>query len=118
MENKMTISTKLKIAAAFTTALTIGGITGCSDANRAAMGAWGDESVVLAYSAGKLTHAGISTGKVDSESNSDGYYYNDRCNGETLVEVGGDVNILRHPSGDRLSCEDLPKVEVQTYKFD
>ncbi len=92
-------------------------ITGCSDANRAALGAWGEEAVVLAYSGGKLTYAGISSGKIESESSSDGYYFNDKCKNGVLAEIGGDVNIIRHPMGRTLSCDNLPKVEVPTYKF-
>tara|TARA_R110002126_G_scaffold13118_4_gene56885 strand:+ start:35768 stop:36112 length:345 start_codon:yes stop_codon:yes gene_type:complete len=92
-------------------------ITGCSDAHQAALGAWGEEAVVLAYSGGKLTYAGISSGKVESELSSEGYYFTDKCQNGALAEVGGDVNIIPHPMGKQLNCDNLPKVETPTYKF-
>lgn len=107
---------KLSIAGAFTTAVVLG-LSGCSDANRAAMGAWGDEAVVLSYSGGKLTYAGISSGKIESESSSDGYYFKDKCMGNKLVEIGGDVNILRSPDDQSLDCDRLPKPEVPRYNW-
>jgi hypothetical protein len=117
-DKHMKISNTFTKAAVLSAALLgTGMIAGCSDAQRAAMGAWGEEAVVLAYSGGKLTYAGISTGKIASESNSDGYYFNDKCQNGVLAEIGGDVNIIRHPMGKQLNCDNLPKVETPTYKF-
>lgn len=107
----------MKVSVIGATILAAGVMTGCTDANRAAMAAWGEEAVVLAYSGGELTYAGISTGKIKSEANSDGYYFKDKCKNGKLVEIGGDVNILRHPTGGSLECSKLPEVETPTYNF-
>ena len=103
---------QLKLASVLAAAV---GVSACSDANISALKAWGDEAVVLAYSGGTLTYAGISTGKVDSESSSDGYYFNDKCQGGKLVEVGGDVNIIRPSTETSYSCNKLPAVQVPLY---
>jgi hypothetical protein len=114
----MSITNKFGKAAVLSAALLGAGMmAGCTDAERAAMAAWGEEAIVLSYSGGKLTYAGISSGKIQSESGSDGYYFNDKCTNNSLAEVGGDVNIIRHPNGKTLTCDKLPKLDVQGYKF-
>ena len=76
----------------------IGGLssfTACTDAERAKFGGLGSEHSVSCYSGGKLIYEGISTGKVLSEENSDGYYFTDNSSGK-LMEVSGNCVITRH----------------------
>ena len=68
--------------------------TGCTDATKAKFGGYGDEHRVEMYSGGEKVREWISSGKVQSEANSDGYYFNDKDTG-ALIEVSGDVVITR-----------------------
>lgn len=65
---------------------------GCSNANKAAMSAWGKRHDVRCYSGGKLIFEGYTTGKVENESQSDGYYFQDEKSGK-FVTVSGDCVI-------------------------
>ena len=69
-------------------------LNSCTDATKAKMGGYGDEHKVEMYSGGKLVKEWVATGKVQSESNSDGYYFNDKETGK-LVEVSGDIVITK-----------------------
>jgi hypothetical protein len=69
-------------------------LTSCTDAEKSQWGGLGDKHTVEMYSGGKLVKTWVSTGKVQSSSSSDGYYFRDQecdCN----VEVSGDVVITR-----------------------
>lgn len=83
----------------------------CSDADKAVYNNLGQSAKVKVYSGGKLIYVGVSTGKIENESGSDGYYFNDKCapEGDRLVEVSGQVIITR----DDLSC---PKVREPVYQ--
>ena len=74
--------------------IAIFGMTSCTDANQAKLGSYGKSHKIEMYSGGKKVREWISTGKVSSESNSDGYYFFDRKTGK-LIEVSGDVVITR-----------------------
>lgn len=52
-------------------------LTGCSNANMAAMSAWGKVHKVTCYSGGVLIYQGETTGKIENEQGSDGYYFQD-----------------------------------------
>lgn len=67
-------------------------ISSCTDAGRAKLTNFGNEFKVEMYSGGLLVKTWISSGKVRSENNSDGYYFVDKSTGK-LVEVSGDVVI-------------------------
>lgn len=67
-------------------------LTGCLDSETAKFSGLGKPHHVEMYSGGKKVRDWISTGKVKSESNSDGYYFLDRESGR-LIEVSGDVVI-------------------------
>lgn len=69
-------------------------LASCTDATRAKIGGYGDEFKVEMYSGGKLVRTWTSSGKVQSEQRSDGYYFNDKATGK-LVEVSGDVVITK-----------------------
>ena len=67
-------------------------LVSCSDADRAAFFAYGQKHHVTLYSGGKIVREWHTTGKIENEANSDGYYFNDD---EThkLVAVSGTVVI-------------------------
>ena len=67
---------------------------GCSDAARSQFGAMGSKHRVELYSGGQMVKSWISTGKVVSSENSDGYYFQDEA-GSVNVEVSGSVVITR-----------------------
>ena len=63
----------------------------CTDATRAKLGGYGDTFTVKVVTCDTIiTYK--SSGKVISESSSDGYYFNDAATGK-LVEVSGNVII-------------------------
>lgn len=66
----------------------------CSDASKARLTGYGGEYKVEMFSGGQLVRSWISSGKVQSEHESDGYYFNDKVTGK-LVEVAGDIVITQ-----------------------
>ena len=82
---------KLGIVALFT----IIGMESCTDAERAKIGGYGDSfKVEMINCDGTVARTWISSGKVLSESNSDGYYFNDSETGK-LIEVTGRLVITK-----------------------
>ena len=67
-------------------------LTGCTDGLVAKVSAYGGSASIACYSADLLIYQGQSTGKVQSEANSDGYYFVDRKDGK-LKEVSGNCVI-------------------------
>ena len=67
-------------------------ITGCTDAARGKLSAYGGSANIKCYSGEKLIYEGSSTGKVSSEQNSDGYNFIDKRDGK-LKEVSGNCVI-------------------------
>jgi len=67
---------------------------GCSDAAFASMGSLGESHKITLYSGGKIVREWISTGKIENETSSDGFYFRDKSTGK-LVRVTGDVVIER-----------------------
>lgn len=67
---------------------------GCTSAEWSKVSSYGNEHTVEMYSGGQLVRSWTSTGKVLSETNSDGYYFTDKETGR-LIEVSGDVVITR-----------------------
>jgi hypothetical protein len=65
---------------------------GCTDATRASLGAYGQEHRVRMYNGGVLVAEWISTGKVVTMTESDGWQFMDKASGK-LVRVSGDVII-------------------------
>ena len=65
---------------------------GCTSAERGRLTSYGQSHTVQLYSGGELVREWKSTGKVLTESESDGYYFTD---GETgsQVRVTGDIVI-------------------------
>ena len=69
--------------------------TSCTDASRAKLGGYGDEfKVQMINCDGTVTHEWISSGKVQSEETSDGYYFNDKDTGK-LIEITGRIIITK-----------------------
>jgi hypothetical protein len=70
-------------------------IGGCTDARTAKWGGLGDQhKIELLNCDGTIAREWISTGKVVSEANSDGYYFMDQATGR-LVEVNGSLVITK-----------------------
>jgi hypothetical protein len=70
-----------------------GALAGCSRANRAAMSAWSMEHHIKQYSGDKLIGEWCSTGKINSETHSDGKYFED-LKTKKLVMISGHVVIV------------------------
>lgn len=68
----------------------------CTDAQRGKIGALGDNGKVECWSGGKQIYSGLSTGKISSESNSDGYNFVDSRTGK-FMEVSGNCVITYDP---------------------
>lgn len=69
-----------------------------TDASWSKLESLGNPAHVTCYSGGKLIYDGYSTGKVSSESNSDGYYFRDKKDG-LLKEVSGNCVITYELKG-------------------
>ena len=72
------------------------GAGGCTDAQRGKLGALGEAARVECWSGGKLIYEGVSSGKLSSESNSDGYNFVDAKTGK-FMEVSGNCVITYDP---------------------
>ena len=68
------------------------GILGCTDGSRAKFSAYGGAAKIKCYSGDTLIFEGESTGKINSEANSDGYYFVDKSDNK-LKEVSGNCII-------------------------
>lgn len=69
--------------------------TSCTDARMAKIGGLGDEfKVEMINCDGSVSRTWISTGKVSSEANSDGYYFMEKGTGK-LIEVTGRLVITK-----------------------
>lgn len=80
---------KSKLAILGTGLLATMAFSGCTKARLAKFGSLGDEfKIELLNCAGDVTREWISTGKPQSEANSDGYYFEDKETGK-IVEVSG-----------------------------
>ena len=72
----------------------------CSDAQKARREGRGSEfRIEMLNCDGAVARSWISTGKVRSEQNSDGYYFMDKTTG-LLVEVTGSIIITQIPEVD------------------
>ena len=67
-------------------------LAGCTDAERASWVAFGDPGTIICYSGGVVIYEGKSTGKILTESQSDGWLLQDAATGR-LVRVSGDCVI-------------------------
>ena len=67
-------------------------VSGCSDANKAAIGAWGQKHLITLYSGGKVVGQWESTGMIENEDKGDGRYFKDDKTG-LLVSISGTYTI-------------------------
>jgi len=71
------------------------GSTSCTDAQRSKVGGLGSQfKVEMINCDGSVARTWISSGKVSSEANSDGYYFKDKKSGK-LIEVTGRLIITK-----------------------
>lgn len=67
----------------------IGLCVGCSNANWSAMSAWGQDHCIRFYGCdGKEIARWTSTGKIENESNSNGFYFQDKATGKIVMVDG------------------------------
>lgn len=75
--------------------LLIVSLASCTDATQAKIGGLGDEFKIEVLNCdGSVTHSWVSSGKVQSEANSDGYYFMDKHTNK-LIEVSGNIIITK-----------------------
>ena len=85
---------KLKTIATLFIVIILGGFS-CTDAQRSKIGGFGDEfKVEMINCNGTVARSWISSGKVSSEKDSDGYYFKDKKTGN-LIEVTGMLIITK-----------------------
>ncbi|MCP3684513.1 MAG: hypothetical protein GY861_17750 [bacterium] len=72
----------------YLTIILFAGLAGCTDAVWDKTFSLGEGRKIECYSGGKLIYSGVSTGKIQSEQSSDGYFFRDRDTGK-LMEVSG-----------------------------
>jgi hypothetical protein len=61
---------------------------GCSDGEMAKLSAIGKAGEITCFSGGEIIYHGISTGKIGTESESDGWYFQEQGSGK-LIRVSG-----------------------------
>ncbi len=66
----------------------------CTDSTQAKLSGYGSKYKVEFVSGGQIVRTYVSTGKVQSEDKSDGYYFMDSSTGQ-LVEMSGDIIITK-----------------------
>ena len=67
-------------------------IGACTDATRSAIAEYGSSARIVCHSGGKVIYDGCSTGKILSETNSDGWLFRD-AETKRLVSVSGECLI-------------------------
>lgn len=67
-------------------------LAGCTDARKAKFTALGSAGEITCYSGGSVIYKGRSTGKIETEEQSDGWYFQDAQEGK-LIRVSGDCVI-------------------------
>ena len=67
---------------------------GCSNAEKAKIGSWGEKHRITLYSGGQKIGEWTCTGRVENEESSDGFFFLDDKTGK-LVRVGGTIVIER-----------------------
>ena len=67
-------------------------LSGCTDASRAQISALGTGGSITCYSGGVVIYTGEATGRIASESQSDGWFLKEKSTGN-LIRVSGDCVI-------------------------
>ena len=68
-------------------------LAGCTNADIAQIGAYGSPADIKCFSGGTIIYQGKSTGKVSTEKQSDGWYFQDAATGK-LVRISGSCVIV------------------------
>jgi len=68
------------------------GLLGCSKAQRASICAIGSKHRITLYNGGIAVRSWVSSGVIENEERSDGYYFQDDATGK-LIRVSGDIVI-------------------------
>ena len=90
----MEINKKLLIiSASFLITLSL---SGCSRASLAQLSNTGEDGIITCYSGGKVIYQGESTGKVQNEDKSDGYYFEEKGT-DDMIETNSQC-IIRYKS--------------------
>jgi len=63
-------------------------VTGCTDVERASWSAYGDSGEITCYSGGEIVYQGVSTGRIGTVNNSDGWEFKDSVTGK-FVRISG-----------------------------
>lgn len=66
--------------------------TACTDAGLKQLTTYGSSAEIVCYSGGKEIYRGTSTGKVKTETQSDGWFFSEAGTGK-LIRVSGDCVI-------------------------
>lgn len=69
--------------------LALATLVGCTQAQCSQVTSYGSKAKIECYSGGKLVYSGISTGKVSTEGNSDGWFFREEGTGD-LIRVSAD----------------------------
>lgn len=67
-------------------------VASCTDGQRGKLMSYGSSRSIECYSGSKMIYKGKSTGKIQSEQNSDGYYFTEEGTNK-LMEVSGNCII-------------------------
>jgi len=62
--------------------------SGCTNADWAQWGALGSSGHIVCFSGGQKIYEGDSTGKISTEHNSDGWYFQEKGSG-SLIRISG-----------------------------
>ncbi len=98
-------------------------ISGCSNATWSGVKAWGKEHHIKQFSGGVLIGEWLSTGKIENEEHSDGYYFEDDAT-RTMISISGDVQIfvVKEPEVTkiraRLAAEQSAKESAETARVE
>jgi hypothetical protein len=74
-------------------------LVGCTNASVAQFKAYGNYHVVRQYSGGVLIGEWRLKGKVEAETDSDGWFFMDAATGQ-LVRISGDIQVFALPTAD------------------
>ena len=103
----------------FLLAILVIALVSCTDATRAKIGGYGEnfKIEILSSNTGQVIKTYHSSGKVESEETSDGYYFMDSNTGE-LTEISGGILIIApyDKSERRVTIDSKPYEETEEVK--
>lgn len=84
------------------------GVAGCTDAQQAKREAYGYENVIIRYSGGKRVEEYVSTGRVETEEHSDGWFFREKHTGKA-IRISGGVTIRMYDPATEVFETELAK---------